>query len=106
MLDSRISRAESWHKDTAIRAKITRPPQPITCPTFAQDVLEGRASVNQKHEHIHQPVFGPLSLVGQPVTTERQRIAGQVFQPSHRLVVQSHEKVLKDCLQYSTLEFH
>ena len=87
MLDARTSKAESWHKDTALRAKITRPPQPITCPTFAQDVIEGRASVTQKHEHNLLPMFGPLSLVGQPVTTERQRIAGQVFQPSHRLVV-------------------
>lgn len=61
------------------------PAQPITCATFAQDVLEGRAEVSQAHDHKHKPlIFGPASLVGGSLTSERQRMAAQVFQPAHR----------------------
>ena len=48
----------------AARASHARPAQPITCATFAQDVLEGIAKVSQAHEHKHQPLmFEPASLV-------------------------------------------
>lgn len=85
VLDERTKKAELWHRDAAVRAQYTKPAQPITCATFAQDVLEGRANVSQAHEHKHQPmIFGPASLVGGSLTSERERIAAQVFQPQHR----------------------
>ncbi|MCO5547893.1 hypothetical protein L7F22_001345 [Adiantum nelumboides] len=90
MLDERASKAEAWHKGAASRAKVSKPAQPITCATFAQDVIEGRASLGQGHDHHHQPLFGPASLVGD-ITTERQRLTAQVFQPSHRLPTMSIE---------------
>lgn len=87
VLDDRAKRAEAWHRDAAARVQYTRPSEPITCATFAQDVLEGRASVSQMHEHKHQPlIFGPASLVGGNPTSERERMAAQVFQPSHRYI--------------------
>lgn len=65
-----------------------KPATPITCATFAQDVLEGRANVSQPHDHKHQQplLFGPASLVGggSLLTNDRERIAAQVFQPGHR----------------------
>ncbi|KAH9724111.1 PP2A regulatory subunit TAP46 [Citrus sinensis] len=93
VLDERSKKAESWHRDAAIRAQYTKPAQPITCATFAQDVLEGRAKVSQAHEHKHQPmIFGPASLVGGGLTSERERLAAQVFQPMHRLPTMSIEE--------------
>ncbi|XP_062148644.1 PP2A regulatory subunit TAP46 [Alnus glutinosa] len=93
VLDDRTKRAEAWHRDSAVRAQYTKPAQPITCATFAQDVLEGRATVSQAHDHKHQPlIFGPASLVGGSLTSERQRMAAQVFQPSHRLPTMSIEE--------------
>ncbi|GAB4826207.1 PP2A regulatory subunit tap46 [Ancistrocladus abbreviatus] len=93
ILDERMEKAESWHRDSAARARYTKPAEPITCATFAQDVLEGRANVSQAHEHNHQPlIFGPASLVGGSLTTERERMAAQVFQPSHRLPTMSIEE--------------
>ncbi|KAL8167673.1 hypothetical protein V2J09_009172 [Rumex salicifolius] len=92
ILDERAKKAESWHRDAASRAKYGKPAEPITCATFAQDVLEGRAQVSQAHEHKHQPlIFGPASLVGRTLTTERVRMAAQVFQPGHRLPTMSIE---------------
>lgn len=93
ILDERTRKAEFWHRDAAARAQYTKPAQPITCATFAQDVLEGRANVSQAHEHKHQPlIFGPASLVGGNLTTERERMAAQVFQPSHRMPTMSIEE--------------
>ncbi|KAL2921811.1 PP2A regulatory subunit TAP46 [Bienertia sinuspersici] len=93
LLDERTSNAEAWHRDAATRAQYTKPAQPITCATFAQDVLEGRANVSQAHEHKHQPlIFGPASLVGRNLATERERLAAQVFQPTHRLPTMSIEE--------------
>lgn len=93
ILDEQTSKAEAWHRDAATRSQYTKPAQPITCATFAQDVLEGRATVSQVHEHKHQPlIFGPASLVGRNLTTERERMAAQVFQPSHRLPTMSIEE--------------
>ncbi|KAL8167670.1 hypothetical protein V2J09_009169 [Rumex salicifolius] len=92
ILDERAKKAESWHSDAASREKYGKPAEPITCATFAQDVLEGRAQVLQAHEHKHQPlIFGPASLVGGTLTTERERMAAQVFQPGHRLPTMSIE---------------
>lgn len=86
-LDDRTKRAEAWHRDAAIRAQYTKPAEPITCATFAQDVIEGRAKVSQAHDHKHQPLlFGPASLVGGSLTSERERMAAQVFQPSYRYI--------------------
>ncbi|KAG2555732.1 hypothetical protein PVAP13_8NG025701 [Panicum virgatum] len=85
MLDERTQKAEAWHQNAANRAPYSKPADPITCATFAQDVLEGRASVSQAHEHKHQPlIFGPASLVGGGLTTERERMTAQVFQPGYR----------------------
>lgn len=93
ILDDRTKRAEAWHRDAATRVRYTIPAQPITCATFAQDVIEGRAQVSQAHEHKHQPlIFGPASLVGGNPTSERERMAAQVFQPSYRLPTMSIEE--------------
>ncbi|KAL9237425.1 hypothetical protein vseg_011974 [Gypsophila vaccaria] len=93
ILDERARKAEAWHRDAASRAQYTRPAQPITCATFAQDVLEGRASVSQAHEHKHKPLlFGPASVVAGNLTTERERMVAQVFQPSHRMPTMSIEE--------------
>ncbi|XP_042446145.1 PP2A regulatory subunit TAP46-like [Zingiber officinale] len=93
MLDERANRAETWHRNAASRAVFSKPAEPITCATFAQDVIEGRAKVSQAHEHKHQPmIFGPASLVGGRITSERERIQAQVFQPGHRLPTMSIEE--------------
>ena len=85
ILDDRTKKAEAWHRDAAANAQYTKPAPPITCATFAQDVIEGRAKVSQAHEHKHQPmIFGPHSLISGSLTTERERMAAQVFQPGHR----------------------
>ncbi|CAJ1974409.1 unnamed protein product [Sphenostylis stenocarpa] len=93
VLDERAKKAEAWHRDAAVRAQYTKPSPPITCATFAQDVLEGRAKASQAHDHKHQPlIFGPASLVNGSLTTERERMAAQVFQPSHRMPTMSIEE--------------
>ncbi|WZY75950.1 hypothetical protein YC2023_022334 [Brassica napus] len=80
-LDDGIKKAETWHRDAAARVQYSRPAQPITCATFAEDVLEGRASVSQSHEHKHQPmIFGPASIVNGGLSTERERMIAQVLQ--------------------------
>ncbi|KAF8412106.1 hypothetical protein HHK36_000061 [Tetracentron sinense] len=87
VLDERNKIAEAWHRNAAIQARFTKPAEPITCATFAQDVVEGRAKVSQAHEHKHQPfIFGPTSLVGGRFTSERERMTAQVFQPGHRYI--------------------
>jgi immunoglobulin-binding protein 1 len=86
-MDDRAKKAEAWHRNAAVRAQNTKPSPPITCATFAQDVLEGRAQASQAHDHKHQPlIFGPQSLVNGSFTNERERMAAQVFQPSHRYI--------------------
>ncbi|KAK6936672.1 TAP46-like protein [Dillenia turbinata] len=90
--DERVKR-ENWHHNAAVRARYSKPAQPITCATFAQDVLEGRANASLAHEHKHQPlIFGPASLVGGNLSTEREHMAAQVFQPGHRLPTMSIEE--------------
>ncbi|XVF50959.1 hypothetical protein PTKIN_Ptkin04bG0145600 [Pterospermum kingtungense] len=93
ILDDRTKKAEAWHRDAATQARYTKPAEPITCATFAQDVIEGRAKVSQAHDHKHQPmVFGPQSLIGGSLTNERERMAAQVFQPSYRMPTMSIEE--------------
>ncbi|KAI4307099.1 hypothetical protein L6164_030323 [Bauhinia variegata] len=93
ILDERSKKAEDWHRNGVARARYTKPAQPITCATFAQDVLEGRANVSQAHDHKHQPlIFGPASLLNGSQTNERDRMAAQVFQPSYRLPTMSIEE--------------
>ncbi|WVZ54553.1 hypothetical protein U9M48_005334 [Paspalum notatum var. saurae] len=93
VLDERTKKAEAWHHNGANRAPYSKPADPITCATFAQDVIEGRASVSQAHEHKHQPlIFGPASLVGGGLTSERERMAAQVFQPGYRMPTMSIEE--------------
>ncbi|KAM7267195.1 hypothetical protein ACFE04_009361 [Oxalis oulophora] len=93
VLDDRRKKSETWHRDAAARAPYAKPTQPITCATLGQDILEGRAQLSDAHEHKHQPlIFGPQSLIGGSVTSERERIAAQVFQPGHRLPTMSIEE--------------
>ncbi|XP_076930302.1 PP2A regulatory subunit TAP46-like [Bidens hawaiensis] len=93
VLEERAKTVEDWHHNASARARYTKPAAPITCATFAQDVLEGRAKVSQADDHKHQPLmFGPASLVGGSITSERERIAAQVFQPGHRLPTMSIEE--------------
>lgn len=92
-LDERTDRAEMWHRNASQQAPFLKPSQPITCATFAQDVIEGRAKASQVHEHKHQPlIFGPASLIGGKLTSERERMAAQVFQPGYRLPTMSIEE--------------
>ncbi|CAH1423852.1 unnamed protein product [Lactuca virosa] len=65
ILEERAKTVEDWHRNAAARARYMKPAAPITCATFAQDVLEGRAKVSQPHDHKHQQplLFGPTSLV-------------------------------------------
>lgn len=91
LFDERIMKAEAWHRDAAARARYTKPAQPITCATFAQDVIEGRKKVSEVHEH-KPMIFGPSSLVSRNPTSERERIAAQVFQPHYRLPTMSIEE--------------
>ncbi|XP_071706289.1 PP2A regulatory subunit TAP46 [Rutidosis leptorrhynchoides] len=95
ILEERAKTVEDWHRNAAARARYTKAAVPITCATFAQDVLEGRAKVSQAHDHKHQQsplMFGPASLIGGNITSERERIAAQVFQPSHRMPTMSIEE--------------
>lgn len=93
ILDERAKKAEDWHRDAAVKARYTQPAPPITCATFAQDVLEGRAQVSEAHDHKHLPVtFGPASIVGGSLSNERERMTAQVFQPGHRLPTMSIEE--------------
>ncbi|KAG8476369.1 hypothetical protein CXB51_033303 [Gossypium anomalum] len=92
MLDDRTKKAEAWHRDAETRARYTKPAPPITCATFDQDVIEGKANVSQAHDHKHEPIiFGPQSLIGGSFTSERERMAAQVFQPFHRMPTMSIE---------------
>lgn len=94
ILDERQSRAESWHKEGASKARTLGPAQPITCATYAQDVIEGRAAIDQGHKHSHGApfLFGPASVVSGSLSTERERLVAQVFQPSHSLPSMSIEE--------------
>ncbi|CAH1411967.1 unnamed protein product [Lactuca virosa] len=96
ILEERAKTVQDWHRNAAARARYMKPATPITCATFAQDVLEGRANVSQPHDHKHQQplLFGPASLVGggSLLTNDRERIAAQVFQPGHRLPTMSIEE--------------
>lgn len=93
ILDDRTKKVEAWHRDAAAQAQYTKPAEPITCATFAQDVIEGRAKVSQADDHKHQPmVFGPQNLIGGSLTNERERMAAQVFQPSYRMPTMSIEE--------------
>lgn len=93
LLEERANKAEAWHRSAASQAPFSKPVQPITCATFAQDVIEGRASVLEGHEHKHPPaIFGPASVVGGRITSQRQRMEAQVFQPGHRLPTMSIEE--------------
>ncbi|KAH9325988.1 hypothetical protein KI387_006166, partial [Taxus chinensis] len=93
MLEERSKKVEAWHKDAARRSRFEKPMQPITCATFATDVLEGRANPSQGNEHKHRPLlFGPASVVSGNIATEREQIAAQVFQLRHRLPTMSIEE--------------
>jgi hypothetical protein len=93
ILDERRKKSETWHREAAARAPYAKPSQPITCATLGQDILEGRVKLSEAQEHKHQPLlFGPQSLISGSVTSERERIAAQVFQPGHRLPTMSIEE--------------
>lgn len=95
-LDQRHRMAENFHR-TAQRNAVNREipvRAPISCATFAQDVIEGRADQSQPHTHRLPTVgFGPVSLMGGPRSqTNRQRLQAQVFQPSHSIPRMSIEQ--------------
>lgn len=92
VLDDRISRAEAWHRDASAKSRTSKPAQAISCATFAQDVIEGRASLQRGHDHTKVPVFGPVSMVSGNIVSERDRIVAEVFQPSHSLPSMSIEE--------------
>eukprot|EP00246_Nothoceros_aenigmaticus_P016534 TRINITY_DN7590_c0_g1_i2.p1 TRINITY_DN7590_c0_g1~~TRINITY_DN7590_c0_g1_i2.p1 ORF type:complete len:410 (-),score=57.88 TRINITY_DN7590_c0_g1_i2:704-1894(-) len=92
VLDDRITRAEALHKDASIKARTSRAARSISCATFAQDVIEGRASLQHGHTHTNRPLFGPASMVTGNFSTERDRIVAEVFQPSHSLPSMSIEQ--------------
>lgn len=93
LLDERARKAEIWHRNAALHANFSKPAKPITCATFAQDVIEGRAKASQAHEHKHQPlIFGPTSLISGRPSSERERMAAQVFQPGYRMPTMSIEE--------------
>ena len=96
-LDDRISAAEARHRNArrAAESAMATSSQPITCSTHAQDVIEGRVKVGDPHSH--RPLatgFGPVSLMGRGKIpgTFRERVAAQVFQPSHSLPSMSIEQ--------------
>ncbi|XP_024519577.1 PP2A regulatory subunit TAP46-like isoform X2 [Selaginella moellendorffii] len=60
--------------------------RPVTCATFARDAIEGRANIS---DGANQPLFGPASLDGSSIT---ERLAAQIFQPSHSLPTMSTEQ--------------
>ncbi|CAD6258384.1 unnamed protein product [Miscanthus lutarioriparius] len=64
MLDERTKKAEAWHHNAANRVAYSKPPL----------------------------IFGPASLVGGGLTSERERMAAQVFQPSYRMPTMSIEE--------------
>ncbi|KAJ7514942.1 hypothetical protein O6H91_23G066200 [Diphasiastrum complanatum] len=93
LLDERHAKAEAWHRDASSKAKSFKPVKAIACASFAQDVIEGRANLSEGHQHAHQSVlFGPATLSRGSITTERERISAQVFQPSYRLPTMSIEE--------------
>ncbi|KAJ3671198.1 hypothetical protein LUZ60_008624 [Juncus effusus] len=99
VLDSRLQKRETWHRAAATSAPLSKPAEPIRCATFAQDVIEGRASIAQagehrhQHQHQHQPmIFGPTSVVNRGFSSEKERLAAQVFQPGYRLPTMSIEE--------------
>ncbi|KAI9078991.1 hypothetical protein K1719_039038 [Acacia pycnantha] len=84
ILDELAKKAEAWHRDSIARAKYAKLEMPITCATFAQDVVEGRANVSQAHDHKHQPlIFGFASFMNENLTSEREimavRVSSQCF---------------------------
>lgn len=94
MLDERHSRADDWHRQGAAKAQTSRPAIPITCATYAQDVIEGRVAIQPNHQHTHGApmLFGPASVVSGSLSTDRERQIAQVFQPSHSLPSMSIEQ--------------
>lgn len=90
MLNERQARAESWHKEAAatIRTVIWNPA--LAAAAYGQDVIEGRAPVIRDLYHDpmpqqHRPrLFGPASVLQGGMSTERERMVAEVFQPSHR----------------------
>lgn len=93
LLEERLKKAEAWHTNAARRSQFEKPMPPITCATFATDVLEGRANPLHANEHKHKPLlFGPHSQISGNLTTEREQIAAQVFQPRHSLPTMSIEE--------------
>lgn len=70
ILDERTKQAETWHRDAASQAAFSKPAEPITCATFAQDVIEGRVKLSQARAQA--PTAGIWSLIGGRLTSERK----------------------------------
>ncbi|CAM6083092.1 unnamed protein product [Calypogeia fissa] len=93
ILDERQARAEGWHKEAAAKARATLVSQPLAAAMFGKNAIEGRTSLGNGHQHAHTPLlFGPASVVDGSLSTERERMVAEVFQPSHRLPTMSIEE--------------
>jgi len=86
MLDERHQRADDWHRQGVVKAHTSRPPVPINCATYAQDVIEGRVAIQPNHQHTYGSpmLFGPTSVVSGSLSSDCERQIAQVFQPSHK----------------------
>ncbi|KAL2650186.1 hypothetical protein R1flu_018314 [Riccia fluitans] len=98
MLDERHARAELWHKQAAASSNtIIRNPA-LAAAAYGQDVIEGRAPVIRDIYHDPRPqqskplLFGPASVLQGSMSTDRERMVAEVFQPSHRLPTMSIEQ--------------
>ncbi|BBM97789.1 immunoglobulin-binding protein 1 [Marchantia polymorpha subsp. ruderalis] len=97
ILDERQAKAESWHKEAASKARTIRNPA-LAAAAYGQDVIEGRAPVirdiyHQPQLQQHRPLlFGPASVIDGSMSTERERMVAEVFQPTHRLPTMSIEQ--------------
>eukprot|EP00245_Coleochaete_scutata_P009210 TRINITY_DN2978_c0_g1_i1.p1 TRINITY_DN2978_c0_g1~~TRINITY_DN2978_c0_g1_i1.p1 ORF type:complete len:426 (-),score=104.60 TRINITY_DN2978_c0_g1_i1:179-1456(-) len=111
-LDERLAKGESWHRETAERARMgalgRRPMIPFQ--VAAQALIEGRAGLDRNqggqqqgliqfqqthhhhHHHHHPQLFGPASLTMSAPSSDRERMASQVFQPAHSLPTMSIEE--------------
>ncbi|KAL3701912.1 hypothetical protein R1sor_019934 [Riccia sorocarpa] len=98
VLEERQARAEVWHKQAAAASKTVIRDPTLAAAVYGKDVIEGRAPVIGNIYHDPRPqqskplLFGPASVLQGGLSTERERMVAEVFQPSHRLPTMSIEQ--------------